>query len=348
MVFLDQRSVRLYLLLRFRPPSNEKLSKVPITSTVFVLIFFFLQLKTETTPAWEGLRAVDWIGTLLVSGSTLMVLLGLDFGGVTHPWDSATVICLIVFGVVAAALFVTYEGKRARFPVVPVQLFHHRSNVAAFAVCFCHGYVFMGIAYYLPLYLQAVLGTSPLTSGVYLLPYVLSVSVSAALTGAFIQKTGKYIPAVYLGLALLVAGTGLLISLGSEPEWAKIVGYQIVAGFGVGLNFEGPLLAIQAVMGVEYIATATSTMGFVRTMSTAVSIVVGGVVFQNTMNQQYASLDAIFGPQVAKEIGSGNILANLGVIATLPQAQRDAARTAITKSMKAMWIMVSARWLSFK
>ena len=47
---------------------------------------------------WEGLKAVDWLGSLTIVGGTLMLLLGLEFGGVARPWDSATVICLIVFG----------------------------------------------------------------------------------------------------------------------------------------------------------------------------------------------------------------------------------------------------------
>lgn len=70
-----------------------------------------------------------------------MVLLGLEFGGVTHPWDSATVICLIVFGVVVAGLFALNEWKFARYPVMPGRIFNSTSNIASLGVCFCHGFV---------------------------------------------------------------------------------------------------------------------------------------------------------------------------------------------------------------
>jgi hypothetical protein len=60
------------------------------------------------------------------------------------------------------------------------------------------------------------------------------------------------------------------------------------------------------------------------------------------MSQQIASLAGAFGATAAQAIGGGNILANLGVIANLPDAEREAARGAITQSLKAMWIMVSA------
>ncbi|KAK2010477.1 MFS general substrate transporter [Colletotrichum eremochloae] len=315
---------------------------LPIGSVVSVLIFFFLSLDTAKTSVREGLRAIDWAGTLLVSGGVLMVLLGLDFGGHMHPWHSAVVICLLIFGIVCGALFVVYEAKWAKFPLIPIQMFTTRSSAAAFTLCFCHGYVFIGIAYYLPLYLQAVLASTALRSGLYLLPYILSVSISAAFTGAFIQWTGKYMPSVYSGGVLLCVGAGLLVSLGPEPEWAKIIGYQIVAGTGVGFNFEGPLLAVQAVMGVDHVATVTATMGFVRTMSTAVSIVIGGVVFQNRMVDRFSSLEASLDPRLAAELAGPEILAKLDVIAQLPSSQQRVVRNTISNSLRDMWIMYTA------
>lgn len=126
-----------------------------------------------------------------------MLLLGLEFGGVTRPWDSATVICLIVFGVVVACLFALNEWKFARYPVMPLRIFNNRSNIAALGVCFCHGFVFIAGTYYLPLYFQAVLGASPLLSGVYLMPFALALSFLSGITGVFIKKTGKFLPPIW-------------------------------------------------------------------------------------------------------------------------------------------------------
>ena len=135
---------------------------VPISGIVFVLLWAFLKLETPHTPIWAGLKAIDWTGGLFVVGSTIMLLLALDFGGVTHPWDSATVICLIVFSVVAFGVFIVNESKLAKYPIIPLMLFRRRSGVASFLVCFCHGFIFLGQTYYLPLYFQGVLGASPI------------------------------------------------------------------------------------------------------------------------------------------------------------------------------------------
>lgn len=280
---------------------------------------------------------------MFVIGSTIMLLLGLDFGGVTHPWDSTTVLCLIIFSAVTIALFVFNEWKLVKYPIVPLVLFSDKSGVASFLVCFCHGFIFLGQSYYLPLYFQGVLGASPVMSGVYLLPLVVSISIFAALTGVFIQRTGKYIPAMWVGLILLTLGVGLLISLDSTPNWGKIIGFQLITGAGVGLNFEGPLLALQAVVGAENTATATASIGFVRSLSSAVSVVIGGVVFQNQMTLEGPKLVAALGKDLASQLADGGATANIDLINSLPAGPKAAAQEAFYRSLRTMWIMVSLK-----
>ena len=216
-----------------------------------------------------------------------MLLLGLEFGGVTYPWNSAKVICLIVFGIFTGFIFVLNEWKLAKYPVMPLRLFKKRSNIACLGVCFCHGYVFIAGSYYLPLYYQAVLGATPLLSGVYLLPFALSLAIVSAMTGIFIKKTGKYLPPIWFGLVLMTIGYGLFIDLDVDANWAKIIIFQIVAGIGVGPNFQSPLIALQSTVAPGDIATATATFGFTRNLSTAISVVIGSVVFQNQMVKKY-------------------------------------------------------------
>ncbi|KAJ5859408.1 putative MFS-type transporter [Penicillium chrysogenum] len=314
---------------------------LPVTGLVFLLLWLTLKLESPDTPIWSGLKAVDWTGCLFVIGSTIMLLLGLDFGGVSHPWNSATVICLIIFAGVLLGLFVVNEWRLAKYPVIPLVLFHHRSGIASFLVCFCHGYIFMGEAYYLPLYFQAVLSSSPIMSGVYIIPFVLALTVSAALTGFFIQKTGVYVPAMWSGLAAMTLGVGLLINLEVTANWGKIMGFQVIAGIGIGMNFEGPLLALQAIVGSENTATATATIGFVRTLSTAISVVIGTVVFQNQMARKESQLVSTLGQQLASQV-SRDAMANIKVIDTLPLDQKLVARQAIYGSLQTVWIMYVA------
>jgi hypothetical protein len=70
-----------------------------------------------------------------------MLLLGLNFGGETFSWSSPKVICLLVFGSVAILIFFFSEKKVAKYPLMPLQVFRNRSNVAALLVTLVHGIV---------------------------------------------------------------------------------------------------------------------------------------------------------------------------------------------------------------
>ncbi|QSZ36401.1 hypothetical protein DSL72_006278 [Monilinia vaccinii-corymbosi] len=315
---------------------------LPITGVVSIALFFFLHLDNPRTPVWDGLKAVDWLGSLLIIGGTLMLLLGLEFGGVTKPWSSATVICLIVFGILVAGLFAINEWKFARYPVMPLRLFKRLSNVAALGVCFCHGFVFIAASYYLPLYFQAVLGATPLLSGVYLLPFALSLSLTSALTGIFIKKTGKYLPPIYFGFTVMTLGFGLFSNLPRTPTWSKIIIYEIIAGIGVGPNFQSPLIALQTLVSPADIATATATFGFTRNLSTSISVVVGSVVFQNEMQRRSAGLVRALGSSVASALGGGSAGASVDFVRALPRAEREVARGAYWESLRIMWVIYVA------
>ncbi|KAF2806873.1 uncharacterized protein BDZ99DRAFT_363040, partial [Mytilinidion resinicola] len=312
---------------------------LPVDGVALIIIFLILDLHTPRTPLWEGLKAIDWLGSLSMVGGTLMFLFGLEFGGISFPWSSATVICLLVFGVLTVALFFLIQARIAPYPIMPLPIFSARSNMAALGVCFFHAFVFISGSYYLPLYFQAVLGATPLLSGVYLLPTALALSFSSIITGLSIKKTGKYLPPIWAGFCFMTLGFGLFIDLAPGSSWAKIIIYQIIAGIGVGPNFQAPLIALQSLVAPRDIATATATFGFVRSLGTAISVVIGNVVFQNEMKKRAGTLSKSLNPGIAKALSGGQAGANVAIIDALPGAQREVARKAFADSLSTMWIM---------
>jgi len=312
---------------------------LPLDGIAFAIIFFFLDLETPKTPLLEGLKAIDWIGAMLVVGATLMLLFGLEYGGVTYPWDSPIVICLIVFGFVTFALFFVNEAKFAKYPVMPLRIFKYRSNCAALACCFLHGMVFISASYYLPLYFQVSRGATPILSGVYLLPTALSLSFGSIATGIFIKKTGQYLPPIYVGFFLMTLGIGLFTNFYANSSWAKLILYQIIAGLGVGPLFQSPLIALQTQVQPRDIATATATFGFTRQLGTAISVVIGQVVYQNQMQKQTPALRASLGNSVADALSGSGAGANTQLIDSLPPAQKTIAQSAFADSLHPMWIM---------
>jgi hypothetical protein len=308
----------------------------------FVILLIWLKIETPKTPLIAGLCAIDWTGTVTIIGGTVMLLFGLEFGGVSHPWDSPTVICLIIFGIVTIGLFMVNEWKFAKYPIVPMRIFKDPSNIAVFLLCAVHAFVFISGSYYLPLYFQTVLLASPILSGVYTLPFVLALSFSSAGVGAIIRKTGRYIELIQFGVVFMTLGFGLFIDLKPYASWPRIIIFQIIAGIGVGPNFQSPLIALQSNIKTADMATATATFGFVRQLSTSMSVVLGGVVYQNFLHRRVPAIVAALGPDVAASFSGSFSNSNRGVLKALPTEQRQVVLDAYTYALSREWIFYVA------
>jgi EmrB/QacA subfamily drug resistance transporter len=312
---------------------------LPISGVGMIVLVFVLKLHNPRTPAREGLKAVDWIGSGAIIGGTVMFLLGLELGGVSYPWSSPRVVCLLVFGVAMMFLFGIYEWKVARYPVVPVRLFKTLSNLAIFATAYFHGAVFISGSYWLPLYFQGVLGASSMMSGLLLIPYVVVMSFTATAAGFVIKKTGKYLPSIVFGTFITTIGFGLFLALEPRYNYVKIILFQIVAGIGIGPNFQSPLIALQTSVEPRDIASATCAYSFIRQMATSMSVVIGGVVFNNGMQKQYPELVGKVGPELADVLSGHNAAANVGFVSTLPGEVGEIARGAYFNSLRTMYIV---------
>jgi Major Facilitator Superfamily len=306
------------------------------------MLCVFLNLHTPRTPFLAGIKAIDWIGVATIVGGVVMFLLGLESGGVTHPWSSAYTICLIIFGILTLFLFFINEWKFAKYPIMPLHLFNNRSACASFGSCFLHGFVFIAGSYYLPLYFQTVLSATPLLSGVYLFPFALTLSFQSALIGIMIKKTGRYREPIWFGFVFMTLGFGLFIDLDPRPNWAKIVIYQIIAGIGVGPNFQSPLIALQSTIKPQDIATATGTFGFVRQLSTSISVVLGGVVFTNVLANKAPYLASVLPADVVGQLAASSSGSNTQFLKMLPPDQKDIVNIAYTDSLQKMWIFYTA------
>ncbi|KAL6904564.1 major facilitator superfamily domain-containing protein [Trichoderma evansii] len=311
---------------------------LPLSGVGMIILIFVLKLHNPRTNLKEGLAAIDWFGNLLIIGGTLMLLFGLEFGGVQFAWDSATVICLIVFGIVTIALFGFYEARFAKYPVMPTRLFRDRTSIASYGVSLMHAITFISGSYWLPLYYQAVLGATSLLSGVYLLPYALALSIVSAATGIFIKKTGNYKIPIMFGLSFMTLGFGLFIDLGANANWAKIIIFQIIAGIGAGPIFQSPLIALQTNVEPRDIGAATSSFQFIRQLGTSVSVVIGGVIFDNEMNKQQTYLQQELGPELASKLSGSEAASSVFLVRSLQGHQRDVAKTAYWNAMQKMFI----------
>jgi len=312
---------------------------LPLDGLAFIIILFFLDIKTPKTPFIKGILAIDWTGAILISGATLMFLFGLEFGGVNYPWKSAIVICLLIFGVVAYVLFVLNEKYFAKYPILPHSVYSNFSRTACLLTTFFQGVILSGSYYYLPLYFQTSLGKTPIVSGLLLLPSCLALSLTSIATGIYMSKTGRCSESLYFGFFFMTLGNGLYINLDANSSLAKIIIYQIFVGLGIGTIFQGAMIALQSQLKARDAAAATSTVQLSRTIGTCSSVVIGGVIYQNQIATHLTSLTSSIGRDNAVAVVNSGVGRSSLVVNELPVgAFRHAAQVAVADSLKTMWI----------
>ncbi|MCJ1312743.1 hypothetical protein MMC25_006419 [Agyrium rufum] len=316
---------------------------LPCDAIALVILYFYLDVPNPRTPLIAGLKAIDWFGCIAIAGATLMFLLGLEFGGVSYPWDSPTVICLIVFGLMGFVIFFIIEWRVAEYPVIPLSIFSNMSSNAALMVCFCQAFTTIAISFYLSLYMEEVLLITPILSGVYIIPLCVAMSIFTIGTGFIINKTGRYLELIFFGTALCVVTFGLFITFPAHLDWPKLIVFQIIAGLGIGPLFQAPLIALQTNLKPEDTASGTAAFAFVRQLSSGISIVIGGLVFTNEMARKASTLSqASVPPKLVTELAHGSAVSVTNILKSLPPSQRMAVQSALADSLSKMWILYTA------
>lgn len=202
-------------------------------SIALILLFLHLQKSpTEMRPLKTKIKNLDLLGFTIFAGAILMLLLALQWGGITYVWSSSIVVGLLVGFVVVFAIFVASQWWMGESALVPPKLFTFRTVVLAFGACLLGPGGVATIIYYLPIWFQAVQGATPISSGVRYLPSVISDVLTSIVGGGIVMNVGWYNPFYIFGVGILAIGSGLLSTLTPTIDAGKWIGYQILTGCG--------------------------------------------------------------------------------------------------------------------
>ena len=175
---------------------------------IAVLVVFLKLNPTERTTISQIATTFDWIGLLFFVSGIVLFLTGLASGGNgTFSWTSSVVLGTIIPGGICLVAAVINELYTRRQPLIPPRLFKTRTTGGVLISVFLHGVVFTPATYYMPLYFQAVDGSSATASGVQLLPLSLMTAVTAMITGFITAKTGDYRWILWICWTILTLGT---------------------------------------------------------------------------------------------------------------------------------------------
>ncbi|KAK3945773.1 putative HC-toxin efflux carrier [Diplogelasinospora grovesii] len=284
------------------------------------MVFIALLLKvpdrdTTKLPLMEKILQLDLLGTAALLPGTVCLLLALQWGGTTHPWNSWRIILLLVLAGVLLLIFVLVQVFKPDTATIPPRIFKQRSIIAGFWATICIGSQMMIFVYFLPIWFQAIKGVSAIDSGIRLLPMILPMVAASMITGALVAKIGYYTPFMIVGNCIMAVGAGLLTTFAVDTEEGKWVGYQILYGWGMGCTFQAPNLAAQTVLATKDVPVGTSLMFFSQLLGGAIFISVAQNVLNNELQTRLSSLPG-FNPALLTSNGATSL------IEQLPQAIR--------------------------
>lgn len=260
---------------------------LPVGGAVVFIILFIFRTPAHAKPEQVGWKELvlqlDLLGSVLILGALLCYLLALQWGGVAKAWSDRDVIgTLVGFGALSV-LFVLKEMYMQERAMFPRRLFRNNPNMAvSCAFVFFFPGCFFAILYYLPIYFQAVDGASAAQSGIRTLPLVLGVGILSMMVGFLLQLTGNYpMPFMLLAGVLATVGSALLFTFDLHTESSKWIGYQALAGIGVGMAIQMPVVVNQASVDMADIPNATALTLFFQFLAGTVWVQAAEAVFDN-------------------------------------------------------------------
>ncbi|RKL26239.1 hypothetical protein BFJ72_g13812 [Fusarium proliferatum] len=284
-----------------------------ITLPTTAIIWFYLPLKHRSGEYMEKIKKIDYGGIVLNIASTLLLLIPISGGGVTYAWTSAFFIATVIISIFLAALFVLFEWKLAKLPIMPLRLYRAPHCWALYLQSFLTGLAYFGNFFYLPLYFQSVLGYDALAAGALILAVVIPTSLTSILSGQYMSRVGSYMHCILAGFALWTLGNGLTLLFNRETKLGPLIAILIVEGAGIGFTLQPTLVGMYANGRSEDRAVTTGLRNFIRTIGGAFGVVISGVILSNTLNKELGGRGIVPNDTIAQLTSSTYSLTSMGL-----------------------------------
>ncbi|BCL79435.1 MFS transporter [Ktedonobacteria bacterium brp13] len=264
---------------------------LPIGIIALVALLIYLPSNISVASSryrgWAAIKRIDIVGAALASAATISLLLGLTWGGQTYPWNSIEVIGALVAAVVLFVGFFFVERSAAE-PVLPLDLFKNRVFANVSILSLGVGATLLSLAYYLPLFLQGVLGESATNSGAVITPMTVSIVIGSVLGGLLVGRTGRYQWLTIIGAVLLTIGAFFFSRMTATTTLLQATIFMVCVGFGLGLFFSILTLAVQNALPRTRLGVGTAATRYLQQIGNTLGVAIVGTVVNNTIADDIA------------------------------------------------------------
>jgi EmrB/QacA subfamily drug resistance transporter len=275
---------------------------------------------------------LDLRGLTLITLGALGTVWGLVRGNQVG-WGSVEVVAALVTGIAMTIAFVAWE-RRAREPMLSLELFRSRAFSAGNAAIFLTFASLFGAVFFYAQLLQTGLGYSPLEAGLRLIPWTATFITVAPIAGALADKIGER-PLMVTGLSLQALGMAwLALIANADMSYAQLLGPFIVGGVGVSMAIPAAQNSVVASVPDRAIGKAAGANSMMRELGGVFGVAVVVAVFAAAGS--YASPSAFvdgFGPA----IGVTAALSAIGAVAGLAlPGRRPAGARPLARAVPAL------------
>lgn len=231
----------------------------------------------------------------------ISLLFGLITGGVKYPWSSWRVILPIILGASGWILFHLQQHFFASNPTVPTRLFGNRTSAVGFALNFLGAILLQASGYFLPIYFQAVIGTTISTSGVYFIPMTIGILIWAVVGGIALSKFGAYRHIHAARFAISAVGFGLFTILRQNNPKVAWVFFEIITAV-LGMTVSTLLPAVLAALPESDVASASAVFSFIKTFGFVWSVTLPSLIFNAVFHN---NLYRVSSPDLRAQLENG-------------------------------------------
>ncbi|PVU94508.1 hypothetical protein BB559_002988 [Furculomyces boomerangus] len=312
---------------------------LPLGAIAIVAIIFLVKIDKPKGNLMEKLKRLDVVGVLIMICAIVMILLALNWGGTTYPWNSSRIIALLVVGILCIFIFIAYEYKFPKEPVIPLRIFRTRNLSLNFANQFLIGFGMFGLIFFMPMYYTVVYGGNATQSGLFLLPFMLGIVATSVSSGALISKTGVYRSFIWSGNAIFAVGIGLVTILNQDTKKAVQVIILLICGLALGLTMQPSLISVQASSTPDTLSMTTTLLQFFRVIGGTIGMTIVSTIMQNSLKTKLAVTSTLF-PKYTKIIEAATKTAAVIRAPGVPKDLQEAIIDAYVKSIRAAFIVL--------
>jgi EmrB/QacA subfamily drug resistance transporter len=216
---------------------------------------------------------LDIPGAVLLLATVVPLLLAFSWAGSRYEWLSWQVLSFFGWAALALCAFVLAE-LRTDQPLLPLSLFRNRIFSVSSGVSILSGFAMMGALFYIPLFVQGVIGSSATNSGIVTMPMMIAMAIASAIAGQAMSRLGKYKFIGIGGLIVMTCGMYLLSLLDVNSAKRDVTIAMVVLGVGLGTAIPLYMLAVQNAVPYRLMGMATSTQQFLRSVGGTMGVAV--------------------------------------------------------------------------